>query len=76
MIVLILKLVDNQRCEGCGAIHRWVSKQTHLCLYCLGLQLDVNARKRKLDSTVRQRFAMLHEIKRKVTEFNAIPKAK
>ena len=74
MIVLILKLVEGPRCQGCGSISRYVSKQTHLCLYCLGLQLDVNARKRKLDSTVRQRFATLHEIKRKVTEFNAITK--
>ncbi|MGC2234216.1 MAG: hypothetical protein WBA09_22135 [Candidatus Acidiferrum sp.] len=76
MIVLILKLVEGPRCQGCGAIHRYVAKKSHLCLYCLGLQLDVNGRKKKLDSTVQQRFATLREIKGKLVAFNALPKTK
>jgi hypothetical protein len=57
MTVLLLKLVQGPRCHGCGAIHRWVSKRTHLCLYCMGLQLDVDARKGKLMDTLNERFA-------------------
>ena len=56
-IVLVLRLREHLKCEGCGAIDRMVSKKSHLCLYCLGLKLDVDARKRKLQTTLEDRFA-------------------
>jgi len=58
-VIIILKLVPDLRCEGCGALHRLVSKKSHLCLFCTGLKLDVSERKRNLDGTLRERFAVI-----------------
>jgi hypothetical protein len=55
--MILLKLVESRRCNGCGSIHRLVSKNSHLCLWCLGLKLDVDNRKKKLETTLNQRFA-------------------
>lgn len=70
-MVIILKLVRGPRCQGCGACHRYVGKKSHLCLYCLGLKLDVDRKKENLDGTLQQRFAVLRKIKNQLKEFNA-----
>lgn len=71
MMVIILKLVQGPRCQGCGACHRYVGKKSHLCLYCLGLKLDVDRKKGNLDSTLRQRFALLEKVKAQLREFSS-----
>jgi hypothetical protein len=59
LIVIILKLVAGLRCQGCGSCHRLVSKKSHLCLFCMGFRLDVETRKKKLETTLSQRFAVI-----------------
>lgn len=68
---LVLRFIDNQRCQGCGAIG-WVEEKALLCFQCKGLQIEVEARKQKLTGTLRYRFACLGaEVGRKLRMFNA-----
>ena len=50
-----LRLLPNQQCFGCGAIGR-ADERLGLCLYCAGLYLAVQERKRKLDDTLSRKF--------------------
>lgn len=65
---------DGVRCFGCGRI-KWVDRKSHLCLFCLGTELD------KRDKPERERAVRLlrkkllghgEEIKAKLAEFNAV----
>lgn len=68
---ILMRLEDDRKCSGCSAIG-YVEVKTQACLYCLGLRLAVQRRKRKLDETVRSRFAGLaEEVRRKLREFHA-----
>jgi hypothetical protein len=70
-MILIVRLVDNQRCAGCGA-PGFCCERTLLCLYCLALKVNYESRKRKLASTMAQRFAYLKgKIQRQLKEFRA-----
>jgi hypothetical protein len=55
-MVLIIRLVPNQRCAGCAA-HGHVEDKTLLCLSCFDVKVRIEERKRKLVSTMAQRFA-------------------
>jgi hypothetical protein len=55
-MVLILRLLEGKRCEGCGAIGR-VHDLTCLCLSCLAPWLKAEDRKEKLNETLRIKFA-------------------
>lgn len=67
-----IRLLKNRRCQGCGAIG-WVEARTFSCCYCFGIALAVAERKKKLDGTVRQRFAKKAiEVQLKLREFNSI----
>ncbi len=55
---LIVRLVSNQRCQGCGAA-AWVEEKTLLCCACFGLKLAVEMRRQKIEGTLRARFAAL-----------------
>ena len=69
--MILIKLVNGPRCQGCGSVSRLVDRKLQLCLYCLGLRLETNARKHKLDGTVRQRFATIAgKIKSQLAEFH------
>jgi hypothetical protein len=74
MTVIILKLVKDIRCEGCGAIHRHVDRKSHLCLYCMGWKLGMAEIQQNLESTLRARFAPLGEqIRKQLAEFRNTP---
>jgi hypothetical protein len=64
-MILVLRLLPQSKCEGCGAIGR-VHDLTGLCLSCLAPWIHVEERKEKLDSTLRVKFAWPVE---KIQEF-------
>lgn len=64
-MVLIIRLLQNQKCEACGAIGR-VHDLTKLCLSCLAPWVKVEERKDKLNGTLRHKFAWPAE---KIREF-------
>ena len=53
---LLVKLIPNKICIGC-ACHGYVEEKTCLCCACFGIKIAVEERKRKLSSTMRQRYA-------------------
>jgi hypothetical protein len=55
-MILVLRLLPNQRCEGCAAIGR-VHDLTRLCLSCLAPWIHVEERKEKLNESLRHKFA-------------------
>ena len=60
---------EGRRCEGCAAIG-YVEEKTGLCLYCFGLKVNVERRKRKLEETARARFLELGaKIREQMKEF-------
>lgn len=59
-MIIVLRLHPNGRCHGCSAIG-YVDEKTLLCLYCVALKINVEVRKRKLTTTLSQRFASLKE---------------
>jgi hypothetical protein len=68
-MILIVRLIPNQRCTGCGG-HGYCEAKTLLCLFCFGLKVSVESRKRKLVSTMAQRFAFLKDkIRAQLREF-------
>ena len=68
--VIVLRVVEGLRCEGCGAVHGYVDRRTHLCLHCLGLRLEVNRRKDNLEMTLAGRFARLaRKVREQLAEF-------
>ena len=62
---LILRLLPQSRCEGCGAIGR-THDLTRLCLTCLDLYMKVEDRKAKVNESLRIKFAWPVE---KIAEF-------
>ena len=54
---LILRLVENQRCESCGAIGH-IEERARLCLYCCAVRLKVEDRARKQRETIEGRAAV------------------
>lgn len=55
-MILVLRLLQNQRCEGCAAIGR-IHDLTRLCLTCLDLYMKVEDRKAKVNESLRIKFA-------------------
>jgi hypothetical protein len=55
-MTIVLRLIPNQDCTGCGSRGVHADRKTLLCCYCFGLALAVATRKRKLDSTLSQRL--------------------
>jgi hypothetical protein len=64
-MVLIIRLLERGRCEGCGGIFR-IHDLTRLCLSCLAPWIEVEERKERLSSTLRSCFAWPVE---KIAEF-------
>ena len=74
MTVIILKLVKDIRCEGCGAIHRYVDRKKRLCLYCLGWELGMADLRANLQNSLRARFAPIGDrIRKQLAEFRNTP---
>lgn len=66
---LVIRLLANQRCGGCGGIVD-VEEKTLLCLYCFALKLAVERRRTKLQETLRGRFAAIGEkVRQQMEEF-------
>jgi hypothetical protein len=55
--VLILRMVADQRCAGCSAANCYVDEKSRFCCYCMGFALATAGRIRKLNTTLRQKFA-------------------
>lgn len=67
-MVLLVRLIPDQRCAGCAG-HGYCEEKTLLCLFCFGVKVSVESRKRKLASTMAQRFAYLKgKIQRQLRE--------
>lgn len=69
-MILILRLLPNQHCSGCGAAG-YAEQKSLLCCYCFGLALAVADRKRKLDLTLSEKFSRrirVEFLKRKIRE--------
>jgi hypothetical protein len=70
-MVLLVRLLPDQRCSGCAAIG-YCEEKTMLCLYCFGFKVNVEIRKRKLGHTMAQRFASLRDkIRAQLHEFQS-----
>jgi len=70
---IILKMVLDLKCQGCGATDRHIDKKSLLCLYCLSFQLEVWRRKQEvpLEEKMRQRFGVVGaRIREQLAEFN------
>ena len=68
-MILVIRLMPNGRCTGCSAVG-YVDEKCLLCLYCLGLKVNVGMRKQKLTSTLTGRFAYLKKkIQTQLAEF-------
>lgn len=66
---IVLHLIPNCRCEGCGRIGR-VDRRSILCCWCAGLKLETEDRKHKLDGTLHTRFAFItRKIREQLKEF-------
>jgi DnaJ-class molecular chaperone len=58
---IVLRLIPNQHCDGCGGHGVYVEERNHICLNCLSLHVQVEQRKQKLQSTLTYRFAALKQ---------------
>jgi hypothetical protein len=69
-VKIIVRLIPDSHCSGCGAHGGYVEERTGLCLHCLSLHIIVEGRKQKLQSTLAYRFATLkQEIREKLKAF-------
>ena len=67
--VIVIRVTQGLRCHGCGSCS-YVDRKTLLCLYCLGLRLEVNRRKDNLEMTLAGRFARLaRKVREQLAEF-------
>lgn len=70
--MIVLRMVEGGVCQGCGS-HERVDRRLRLCGACAGLAIAVHDRKRKLDGTIRGRFARkMLEVKAKLVQFNSM----
>ena len=57
MPVLIVRLIPEQHCAGCGAVG-YCCEKTMLCPACLGLKMNVYRRTMHLNETLARVFAL------------------
>ena len=68
-MILLIRLLEIQRCAGCGDITSRVESKTLLCLNCYHPWLKIQERKAKLDATLSFRFCWPME---KIREFKQL----
>ena len=68
-MILILRLAEGMRCEGCGAVDRFCDVKLRMCLECRGRHLRLVLRRLRPEPPAMWRAAMTN-LRQKIQEFN------